>query len=239
MANCCQDKAGELEELRGSQSRTLWWVLGINGGMFGLELVIGILAGSTALLADSLDMLGDALVYGFSLYVVGRSVRWRAGAALLKGIIMGGFGLLVLAQAAYHLTSPAVPDFQLMGITGGLALAANVTCLFLLTRHRKDDLNMRSTWICSRNDIIANLGVLLAALAVFATGSRWPDLAVGLLITAVFLRSSVYVVRLALIELRRPGVQTLSQSSVQSIPLLLKRCAVGACPAGACRCATG
>ena len=148
MDSCCQDKACELEALRGRQSRIMWTVLGINGGMFGLEMIIGLLAGSTALLADSLDMLGDALVYGFSLYVVSRSTRWRAGAALLKGVIMGGFGLMVLAQAGYRLASPEVPDFQLMGITGALALAANVTCLRLLTRHRDDDLNMRSTWIC-------------------------------------------------------------------------------------------
>jgi Co/Zn/Cd efflux system component len=100
-------------------------------------------------------MLGDALVYGFSLYVVGQSARWRASAALLKGIIMAGFGLIVLAQAGYRLVSPEVPDLQLMGVTGALALAANITCLLLLTRHRNDDLNMRSTWLCSRNDIIA------------------------------------------------------------------------------------
>ena len=108
--------------------------------MFGLEVVIGLMAGSTASLADSLDMLGDALVYGFSLYVVGRSMRWWTGAALLKGVIMAGFGLIVLAQVGYRIASPEVPDFQLMGITGMLALAANVTCLLLLTRHRNDDL---------------------------------------------------------------------------------------------------
>ena len=229
MDSCCQDKACELEALRGSQSRTLWWVLGINGGMFGLELVVGLLAGSTALLADSLDMLGDALVYGFSLYVVGRSMRWRAGAALLKGVIMGGFGLMVLAQVGYRIASPEVPDFQLMGITGALALAANVTCLLLLTRHRNDDLNMSSTWICSRNDIIANVSVLVAAVAVFATGSMWPDLAVGLLITVVFMRSSVYVMRQALAELRRPAVQEVPRLAGQTLMLILKKCAAGTC----------
>jgi cation diffusion facilitator family transporter len=239
MDSCCQDKACELEALRGSQSKTLWWVLGINGGMFGLEVIVGVLAGSTALLADSLDMLGDALVYGFSLYVVGRSVRWRAGAALMKGVIMAGFGLMVLAQAGYRLASPDVPDFQLMGITGALALVANVTCLLLLTRHRNDDLNMRSTWICSRNDIIANLGILVAALAVFATGSMWPDLVVGLLIAMVFMRSSVYVVRLALTELRRPAVEEVPPQSMQPVVLVLKRCAAGTCPVIACRCETG
>jgi cation diffusion facilitator family transporter len=240
MDSCCQDRSCELEALRGSQSRTLWMVLGINGGMFGLELIIGLVAGSTALLADSLDMLGDALVYGFSLYVVGRSARWRASAALLKGIIMGAFGLTVLAQAGYHLVSPETPDFFLMGVTGALALGANVTCLLLLTRHRNDDLNMRSTWICSRNDIIANVGVLAAAVGVFATSSLWPDLAIGLLITVVFMRSAVYVARQAVTELRRQAADLEApQGSAQPVALLLRRCAAGTCPAGACRCGTG
>src|SRR5919106_3703318 len=236
MDSCCQDKACELAALRGRQSRTLWIVLGINGGMFGLELIIGLVAGSTALLADSLDMLGDALVYGFSLYVVDRSARWRASAALLKGIIMAGFGLIVLAQAGYRLVSPEVPDLQLMGVTGALALAANITCLLLLTRHRNDDLNMRSTWLCSRNDIMANVGVLVAAVSVFATSSMWPDLAIGLLITMVFMRSAVYVVRQAVTELRRGADREIPQGSAQPVALLLQRCAAGTCPADACRC---
>ena len=125
-----------------------------------------------------------------------------------------------------------------MGITGALALAANGTCLLLLTRHRNDDLNMSSTWLCSSNDIIANLGILAAALAVFATGSRWPDLAVGLLITVVFMRSSVYVVRQALDVLRQPAIQEVPHGSVQPLSLVLKRCAAGTCPADDCRCGT-
>jgi cation diffusion facilitator family transporter len=240
MDSCCQDKTSELEALRGSQSKTLWAVLGINGGMFGVELAIGLLAGSTALLADSLDMLGDALVYGFSLYVVTRSDRWRASAALLKGIIMAAFGLVVLAQAGYHLVSPEVPDFRLMASTGALALAANVTCLCLLTRHRKDDLNMRSTWLCSRNDIIANAGVLVAAASVFVVGSSWPDLIVGFLIMAVFMRSAVYVMRQSITELRRPEEgRVVSQGPHRPIALLVQRCEAGTCPSDACRCGTG
>lgn len=248
MDNCCQDKACELEALRGRQSKVLWLALGINGGMFGLEVVLGLLAGSTALLADSLDMLGDALVYGFSLFVVARGARWRAGAALLKGVIMAGFGLMVLAQAGYHFISPEVPDFQLMGIAGVLALAANTACLLLLTRHRDDDLNMRSTWICSRNDIIANVGILVAAAAVFATGSMWPDLVLGLIITVVFMRSAVYVVRLAMSELRSPAspmpaspmpespIIKVLHRPVQPLALMLKQCTAGTCPVGSCRC---
>lgn len=221
--SCCQDKACELEALRGRQSKTLWAVLAINGGMFGVEMAIGLLAGSTALLADSLDMLGDALVYGFSLYVVGRNPRWRAGAALMKGVIMGGFGLMVLAQVGYRFISPEVPDSQLMGATGALALSANVTCLILLTRHRNDDVNMSSTWLCSRNDIIANLGVMAAAAAVFGTGSMWPDLAVGVLITVVFMRTAVYVVRQAATELRRPAAREIPQAYGQPVALLPRK----------------
>ena len=238
MDSCCQDKACEMEGLRERQSKVLWLVLGINGGMFGLEVIVGLLAGSTALLADSLDMLGDALVYGFSLFVVARSARWRISAALLKGIIMAGFGLMVLVQAAYHFISPEVPDFGLMAIAGTLALAANTTCLLLLTRHRDDDLNMRSTWLCSRNDIIANLGIIVAAGAVFVTGSIWPDLIVGLLITVVFMRSAVYVIRLAVSELRRPAVEAL-QWSVQPVTLVLSRCRAGTCLADSCLCEIG
>ena len=124
-----------------------------------------------------------------------------------------------------------------MGVTGALALAANSACLLLLTRHRDDDLNMRSTWLCSRNDIIANLGIVAAAAAVFATGSMWPDLAVGLLITAVFMRSAVYVVRLAVNELRHPA--TVLTWPVQPLALVLKNCTAGICPTGSCRCGIG
>ncbi len=202
MDNCCQDKACELEELQGRQSRVLWIVLGINGFMFLFELILGWLAGSVALQADSLDMLGDTLVYGFSLYAIAKSARWRSSAALMKGGIMALFGVGVLLQAIYKLIHPEVPAFDLMGATGLIALAANATCLYLLTRHRSDDLNMRSTWLCSRNDIIANTGVLLAAGLVFLTGSIWPDIAVSLIITALFLQSAVQVLQQALAELR-------------------------------------
>ncbi|MBM3942259.1 MAG: cation transporter [SAR202 cluster bacterium] len=233
MDNCCQDKECELAVLRERQSRTLWLAIGINAAMFGLEIVVGLLAGSTAVLADSLDMLGDALVYGFSLYVVGRSLRWRASAALLKGLIMGGFGLVVLAQALYRLWSGDIPSYQLMGVMGILALAANMTCLLLLTRHRHDDLNMRSVWLCSRNDIIANVGVLVAAAGVLATRSQWPDLVVGLLITLLFMRSAVLVVRQALVELGNAPASIAVQRRTIS---LLQFCRAGTCPAGACRC---
>lgn len=207
MSGCCEAKACELDDLRTKQSRTLWIVLVINSAMFVLELVVGLIAGSVALQADSLDMLGDALVYGFSLYVVARSIRWRAVAALLKGGVMAVFGLAVFGQSIYKMLYGAVPEADLIGIMGGIALAANGFCLYLLTRHRADDVNMRSTWLCSRNDIIANCSVLAAAGLVALTGTLWPDIAVGLIITALFLKTSYTVVCEAIAELNsKPSV---------------------------------
>jgi len=202
MADCCNDKACEIEALRSRQSATLKIVLGINAVMFLVEMTAGIMAGSVSLLADSLDMLGDALVYGFSLYVVARGTRMKAQAALLKGGIMAAFGLFVLGQAVHKMFFPHVPGFETMGAIGALALAANGLCLALLWRHRADDINMSSVWLCSRNDIIANVSVLFAAFGVWLTDSAWPDVIVGLALAGLFLKSALYVVRLAGTELR-------------------------------------
>lgn len=177
------------------QSRTLKTVLVINAVMFLVEFAAGLLAASTALMADSLDMLGDTLVYAFSLYVVSRNDAWKAGSAYLKGGIMAFFGVFVLAQAVYKLLNPVTPEFEMIGLVGLLALAANGCCLALLWRHRTEDVNMRSVWLCSRNDIIANTSVLFAALGVWLVDSQWPDLVVGLGIAILFLRSSVRVFR--------------------------------------------
>ncbi|MFP5225065.1 MAG: cation transporter, partial [Actinomycetota bacterium] len=174
----------------------------VNAVMFGAELVAGLLAGSVALLADSLDMLGDSLVYAFSLYVVARGPVYKARAAAAKAGVMGVFGLFVLGQLIYKVLTPQVPAVGMMGVVGTIALAANGFCFVLLWRHRAEDINMRSVWICSRNDLIANASVLLAALAVWATGSAWPDIAAGALICFVFLRSSFLVAREARRELR-------------------------------------
>lgn len=193
MTNCCEDKGCAIEALRAKQARVLKIVLAINTGMFFTEFAAGLLAQSMALLGDSLDMLGDALVYGFSLYVLGRGATWRAGAALLKSMIMLAFGLGVLWVAVDKLLHPAVPIAETMGLIGLLALAANGVCLFLLTRHRQDDINMRSVWICSRNDILANLGVLTAAVMVSYTQSMWPDIVIGLGIATLFLASAFKV----------------------------------------------
>lgn len=177
-------------------------VLGINAAMFVVELTAGVLAGSVSLIADSLDMLGDALVYGFSLYVVARGARMKALAALFKGGIMAAFGLFALGQAIYKILFPVLPVAEAIGAFGLLALAANSICFALLWRHRADDINMSSVWLCSRNDIIANVSVLLAALGVWLTGAGWPDIAVGLALAALFLRSSMVVLRDATAELR-------------------------------------
>jgi Co/Zn/Cd efflux system component len=155
----------------------------------------GLPAGSTALRADSLDMLGGALVYGFSLYVVARNEAWKAGSALLKGAIMMVFGLLVLGHVGYRLLYPQAPAFETVGLIGLLALVANAACRALLWRHRTEDVNVRSVWLCSRNNIIANRSVLAAAGGLWLTGSQWPDLLVGLGIAALFLHSSFQVIR--------------------------------------------
>ncbi|MDP9311601.1 MAG: cation diffusion facilitator family transporter [Chloroflexota bacterium] len=203
MESCCQTKARELDALRERQSTVLWVVLGINALMFGVEFVVGWLAQSVALQADSLDMLGDTLVYGFSLFALLRSDGWKASAALLKGVIMAAFGLGVLGEAIYKLLYGGAPEAVLMGGTALLAFAANAVCLVLLTRHRNDDLNMRSTWLCSRNDILANGGVLLAAAGVYVTTSKVPDIVISLAITYLFLKSAWHVLREAHAELRK------------------------------------
>jgi Co/Zn/Cd efflux system component len=190
MDECC-----EVREIPREQRRTLQIVLLINAAMFLTESVAGVLAHSTALFADSLDMLGDAIVYGFSLYVIGRGIAWQARAALLKGLIMAAFGIGLLVQVAFKITRGVTPTVEVMGVVGTLAFAANLWCLALLWRRRGDDINMRSAWICSRNDVIGNVAVLVAAGAVAVSGSPWPDIVIGLLVATVFGRSAVQVVR--------------------------------------------
>jgi cation diffusion facilitator family transporter len=197
MADCCEDKTCEITAMRESHGRVLWIVLFINAVMFLVEGGAGLLAHSTSLLADALDMFGDALVYGFSLFVLARSARWQAGAALAKGGFMLVFGLGVLGEAVYKMLHPIMPGVETMGLIGGLALVANLVCFFMLYKHRSDNLNMSSTWLCSRNDLIANLGVLLAAAGSYLLYSRWPDILVGVLIAIVFLHSAWSVIRQA------------------------------------------
>ena len=192
MDECCAVRA-----IPAAQRRVLRTVLWINAVMFLGESVAGLLAHSTALFADSVDMLGDAIVYGFSLYAIERGALWQARAALLKGLVMAAFGVGVLAQVGLKLAHGLTPNAEVMGIVGFVALAANLVCLILLWQRRADDLNMRSAWVCSRNDVIGNVGVLAAAAAVAITGSPWPDIIVGVAVAGLFGRSAVQVIRAA------------------------------------------
>jgi cation diffusion facilitator family transporter len=208
MTDCC-----EVAEVPREQRRVLLVVFWINAVMFLAEFGAGLLAASTALLADSVDMLGDAIVYGFSLYVVSRGLVWKARASLLKGIVMAGFAVGVLAEALIKLARGGVPTAEVIGGVGVVALAANLGCLALLWRHRSDDINMRSAWLCSLNDVVGNVGVLAAAAGVSFTGSGWPDVAVGLAIAAMFGASAVRVLVDARRELVQPGGEPASRDS--------------------------
>ena len=192
--DCCQNKSCELEQLQKQHSNVLWIVLLINAVMFVVELVSGLRAKSLSLTGDSLDMLGDALVYGGSLVVIYKSSRAQARVALLKGVIMLASALTVLIRGLYQLHNWTIPAAETMTQIGFLALAANLVCLFLLTRHRDDNLNMSSVWLCSRNDIIANSLVLVSAWIIAIHPSPLPDIVVGFFLTAVFTKSSVKVI---------------------------------------------
>jgi Co/Zn/Cd efflux system component len=198
MEACCEDMAA----LQGQQRRVFVAVFALNAIMFGVEFVTGWLAHSSALTADSLEMLGDALIYAVSLYAVGRGVRWQAGIAFSKGAGMLVLAVAVAAQIGVTLWLGHRPLDAWMGGIGTLALAANLACFWLLTRHRKDDLNLRSAWTCARNDVMSNLGVLLAAAGVWIFDAAWPDAAVGAAIAALVLVSAVRVLRDSLVQWR-------------------------------------
>lgn len=202
MAECCEDKSCAIDILKERQSSTLRTVLGINAVMFVVELAAGVISGSTALLSDALDNLGDALTYGLSLYAVAKDRRSKARVALFKGVLILAAGIAVLGQVIYRFLVPGVPVFELMGAISIVALAANGTCLALLWKHRQDDINMSSVWECSRNDIASNIAVFVAAAGVWLTKSGWPDLVVGLALAILFLRSAVRILRRAVIDLR-------------------------------------
>jgi Co/Zn/Cd efflux system component len=203
MDDCCAAKSCEIDRLRETQARVLQVVLAINAIMFIAEFTAGVIASSTALMADSIDMFGDATVYAMSLYALSRGPRWRARAALAKGAIILAFGAWILFEIAQKAWLGISPTASLMGIFGFIALGANVSCLMLLWRFRRQDINMRSTFECSRNDVIANVGVLAAALGVWATASGWPDIVVGLIVAALFVRSAISILREAYPQVRR------------------------------------
>ena len=183
--------------------RILWIALGLNAVMFAVEIGAGLAAGSVALQADAVDFLGDAANYGLSLFVLGMAVTWRARAAMVKGLAMGGFGLWVIGRALWQAMAGTVPAAAVMGGVGLLALAVNVAVALMLYRYRAGDANMRSAWLCSRNDALGNIAVLGAASGVFVTAAGWPDILVAAIMAALALWSSVQVLRHARDELRQ------------------------------------
>lgn len=190
--DCCSKKGDTIAELgqKRDQRRVLIIVMLINLAMFAAEFTGGLIAGSAALMADSVDMFGDAFVYALSLYALNRGEKWEARAAIAKGVIILAFGIFIIAESAEKIVNGVPPSSELMLLFGGLALAANLTCLALLWRFRKLNVNMSSTFECSRNDVLSNVGVLVAAGLVAFSGTAWPDIAVGSLIALLFLRSA-------------------------------------------------
>jgi len=202
--DCCSGKSAEIERLarQADQRRVLIAVLVINTVMFVAEFGAGVIAGSAALMADATDMLGDALVYAVSLYALTRSDRWKAGAAMFKGLFILALGVGVLVNVVAKIESGIPPSSALMLVFGGLALVANLACLRLLWRFRALDVNMASTFECSRNDVISNVGVLVAALLVAWLASPWPDIVIGTAMAVLFLRSALRVIVEAAPQLR-------------------------------------
>ncbi|HEX5710095.1 MAG TPA: cation transporter [Sulfuricurvum sp.] len=202
MSGCCCDDSCSLDRLRERQRGTLQVVLIINAVMFFVIVAAALYGSSTSLLADSLDNLGDALTYGLSLYAVSRGADTKAKVALFKGGLILLVVIAIFSQIVYKLFVPSIPIYEVMGVFSLLGLAANALCLFLLWRHRNEDINMSSVWECSRNDIASNLSVFVAAGAVWLTGSGWPDIIVALALAILLLRSAIRIISSALAELR-------------------------------------
>jgi Co/Zn/Cd efflux system component len=202
-ASCCSPAPASADP---KFRQALWIALAVNLVMFVAELAASWSSGSVSLLADAVDFFGDAANYGISLLVLGMAPAWRARAALFKGLTMGAFGVFVLAKAAWSATTGTLPEPVTMGAIGVLALLANVGVAAMLYAWREGDANMRSVWLCSRNDAIGNLAVVGAALGVFGTGSGWPDLAVAAVMGTLALAASGSVVRQARTELRSVSI---------------------------------
>lgn len=197
---CC-DHEPKFDGLSVAFKRALWAVIAINGVMFLVEMSAGVVAGSQALKADALDFLGDTATYAISLAVIGMPLIWRSRAALFKGLSLGAMGFWVLGLTAYQMLGPGVPRAEVMGVVGFLALMANLTSVLLLLKYRNGDANVRSVWLCSRNDAIGNVAVMAAAGGVWSSQTAWPDLAVAAIMAGLFLWSSMQIVRHALNEM--------------------------------------
>lgn len=221
-ASCCtpahnhghsHDDHGHDHDHGNAARPALWIALILNAGMFLVELGAGLGAGSTSLLADSADFLGDAVNYGLALAVLSMALVWRARVALLKGISMGLFGLWVAGMTIHQLLAGTVPEPLTMGAVGFAAMAVNIVVALILYRFRNGDSNMRAVWICSRNDALGNVAVMAAASGVFVTGTGWPDLAVAAFMAALALWGSVQVIRHARLDLRREGTAAAAHGS--------------------------
>jgi cation diffusion facilitator family transporter len=200
-ADCCGHDV-KFDGLSTDYKRRLWLVIAINATMFLVEMAAGSLAGSNALQADALDFLGDSITYGISLAVIETSVRTRAWAAIGKAASLTGMSLWVLAMTAYHVLIVGLPRAEIMGAVGVLALMANLASVLILMRYKDGDANVRSVWLCSRNDAIGNVAVMIAALSVWGTGTKWPDLIVAALMAGLFFYSSVRILQQSVDEIR-------------------------------------
>ncbi|MCY4431104.1 MAG: cation transporter [Rhodospirillales bacterium] len=203
-ASCCRQEH-KFDGMSPVYMRVLWVVIAINATMFCIEMAAGVMAGSQALQADALDFLGDTLTYGLSLYVIGKSLRARTAAALFKGMTLALMGLWVFGDTLYAVLVLGVPRAEIMGLVGFLALAANLASVLLLLRFRNGEANVRSVWLCSRNDAIGNVAVILAASGVWASGTAWPDLAVAAAMAGLFLWSATLIILQAVREYRQRG----------------------------------
>ncbi|MEP3112709.1 cation transporter [Nisaea sp.] len=204
MAGCCGHDGENVvfEGMSAAYRRALWAVILINGVMFFIEMAAGFGAGSMALKADALDFLADTATYALSFYVIGKAARVRASAALFKGISLAFMGLWVFASTAYQVLVVGVPEAVVMSTVGVLAFVANMASVGLLYRFRDGDANVRSVWLCSRNDAIGNVAVVMAAAGVWQTGTGWPDLAVAAVMAGLFCWSSFQIIRQGLGEMR-------------------------------------
>lgn len=201
MNDCCHDHCHSQPPVDPRFRRALWIALVVNAAMFVVEIIGGFGAQSASLLADAVDFFGDAANYAVSLFVLGLAPVWRSRTALLKGITMGSYGLFVLGRVIWQYREGSLPEADVMGAIGIVALFANAGVAWLLYAFREGDANMRSVWLCSRNDAIGNAAVILAAMAVAVSGSNWPDLLVALVMAALGLQAAVHVIRQARQEL--------------------------------------
>ncbi|KAA3630653.1 MAG: cation transporter [Proteobacteria bacterium] len=208
MPGCSCSSNAKFDGVSAAYKRALWIVIAINAVMFAIEFGAGFLSRSQALKADALDFFADSLTYTITLAVIGMPVAWRARAALLKGLSLAAMGLWILATTVHQSLASTVPHAQTMGVIGFAALLANLSSVLLLLRFRDGDANVRSVWLCSRNDAIGNVAVMFAASGVWMTRSATPDLIVAAAMASLFLWSSVQIVRQATGELRetRPAV---------------------------------